>query len=744
MDRINVLGYAARCNQTVIVMSFLLRLSRPLTFAFCLFWTFSSDAGVISAFSLPSTGTDLASGINSNNTYLCALCFGSGDNPLCINGVPFQRVRLSDGSAERRRFFSGCDTNHGGTWSVSAAVPAGDGFADDDSALSGNLVGADVQADGAMLTLLSHMSYVLAQQPFDLTNGTTIKMNFGGLSVGMKYSLRYYYRQWSLERYINFSFYGEGTEEQYAGNPLDLDAGGAAFVEYDFIAATNDVTLLMKVVLPNGPHIFGVTLQSLLQGAGKHGGSKMPIVASAPVPLVVLPALPPHFRVGSWIWASETHDQQTCRFWKSFVIPNTSPVRSATLHISADDYYHVFLDGQDLGRGSDWKVLTAYDLHLLLGKSGAHVLAVEGANEFGPAGVILGLDIQLKDGQSLFISSDASWRVVPDDARDWETKLDASPSWPKAKIVGSAGVSPWKLDSRAWGSIVLNAPTPQPIVVPFWQQPWFEIALFSFLIVSVAIGIYLTGRLVLNSQEHSVIRRERARIARDLHDSLSAGLTQLVVCGESAKSDLRSYPEVQPGLDEICLKARGLLDSLKETIWIVNSQRDSLRDLIMHLCDHTETFLRPTSIRCRFDVASDLPTLPCDVGIRRNLMLAVNEALCNVIKYSEASELQLRIHWDDNEIVVRVEDNGKGFDPTKASQKRNGLNNMEQRAKDAGGSCRVDSRPGAGCQVEISVPLRRLRHAYLWHRTQPKVHNDQLTFPASASEVTGSSRSKSA
>src|SRR5580658_1676389 len=129
-------------------------------------WVFlviSANAGTISAFSLPATGTDLASGIDSNNTYLCALSFGSGDKPLCINGVPFQRVRLNekaDGSDERPRYFSGCDTNHGGMWSVSATVPAGDGFIDGDSA-TGNLVSTDVQADGAMLSLLNHMSFLM-------------------------------------------------------------------------------------------------------------------------------------------------------------------------------------------------------------------------------------------------------------------------------------------------------------------------------------------------------------------------------------------------------------------------------------------------------------------------------------------------------------------------------------------------------------------------------------------------------
>src|SRR5580658_426633 len=91
-------------------------------------WVFlvvSANAGTISAFSLPATNTDLASGINSNNTYLCALSFESGDKPLFINGVPFQQVHLfgkGSGSDENHPFFSGSDTNHGGTWAVSTTV----------------------------------------------------------------------------------------------------------------------------------------------------------------------------------------------------------------------------------------------------------------------------------------------------------------------------------------------------------------------------------------------------------------------------------------------------------------------------------------------------------------------------------------------------------------------------------------------------------------------------------------------
>jgi len=716
-------------------MSVFPSLSRSLLIAIWMLSCISALAGTISVFSLPNIGTDAASGINTSNTYLCALVFGDHIEPLFVNNVPFQQINLNGkGSVadENHPSFTGSDINHGGTWSVSANIVAAtsgrSGFADEGDTGRTNFVededyvGVGSQSDGAMLSLLAHMNYVKAI-PEDLTSGSKVQMNFGGLQSGKKYALRYYYRQWSKNRYINFSFNGEGSQEKYAGNPLDLDAGGAAFIEYNFIAATNYVAMQMEVLWPgNGPHIYGVTLQLLDGSAGEHGGTQKPVNASNTT-------LPSKYGVGWWIWALSTCDQQTCRFWQSFVVPNTSPVRSAILRVSADNFYHVFLDGQDLGRGSDWRSLTSYDLSLCLKESGTHVLAVEAMNDFGAAGIILGLNIQLKDGQLIKVGSDANWRIVPNNERGWETKLKADPSWSNAKIVGAAGVANWRIFDYEWGSRVFNVPPMRRVVVPFWQREWFQVLVASFLAISVAMGIYLGGRLMINSNERAVIWRERARIARDLHDDLSAGLTHLVVYGESSKRALRACQEIQPTLNEICLKTRHLLDSLSETIWIVNSQRDSLRDLAMHLCDYMEVFLSPTTIRCRFDISCVLPTLPCDVGIRRNLLLAFKEALCNAVKYSGASELQLRIHWEGHELVVRIEDNGKGFDPVAVNKERNGLFNMCQRAKDAGGNCQVTSKPGHGCQIVFRVPLRRSSRFHLWLSKKPEDQNDLLTFP---------------
>lgn len=79
------------------------------------------------------------------------------------------------------------------------------------------------------------------------------------------------------------------------------------------------------------------------------------------------------------------------------------------------------MDSRELGRGSDWKTLSAYDLTWLL-PPGPHVLAVDGFNDVAKAGVITGLHIEFADGSIIEIRSDTNWLVTPLSDRDWLTR----------------------------------------------------------------------------------------------------------------------------------------------------------------------------------------------------------------------------------------------------------------------------------------------------------------------------------
>jgi two-component sensor histidine kinase len=424
--------------------------------------------------------------------------------------------------------------------------------------------------------------------------------------------------------------------------------------------------------------------------------------------------LDPKYGVGNWIWAAEVHDQQTCRFWKQVDIPKGSSVKQAIMAIAADDDYHLFVDGRDIGQGTLWYDLAEYDLTQILGP-GRHIIAVECFNAYLEAGLVAGLRVQLRDGRAIEVPTDSSWRIVPNDEKNWTARREADPSWVAATVEAKFGEGTW---TRHEVHIFLLPPI-EPIIVPFSQTALFRNLMFSTCAVLAALCLWLVGKLAVNTRAQQVVRRERARIARDIHDDLTAGLTQLVLFGEVAQRELPEGSEAHRHVAKVCAKARSLSLAMDEIIWLVNSQRDTFRDFRSYVCNYAETFLDGTPVLCRFDVEDETFDFPCDLGVRRSFFLAVKEALSNVVRHSGASEMILRIHGCEQQMIVVIEDNGKGFDPALASRPGNGLSNMKTRAAEVGGVCRIISRPGAGCCVEFRVPRRATGPSLKFWRRRP-------------------------
>src|ERR1700744_2818593 len=145
--------------------------------------------------------------------------------------------------------------------------------------------------------------------------------------------------------------------------------------------------------------------------------------------------------LGFWIWDKVTLNKQTVRLWHGFDVPKTNPVVRAELRIAADNAYKVWLDGQELGNGSDWRTLSIYHLEGTL-NPGPHVLAVEGFNDNDQAGIILGMSLEMAEGPPMEIHSDLSWRVVPNSEHNWEPALHPADDWPKSSAAINFGRVP--------------------------------------------------------------------------------------------------------------------------------------------------------------------------------------------------------------------------------------------------------------------------------------------------------------
>ena len=253
------------------------------------------------------------------------------------------------------------------------------------------------------------------------------------------------------------------------------------------------------------------------------------------------------------------------------------------------------------------------------------------------------------------------------------------------------------------------------VVAPFFYNTWWfhSTMITTFTLSLIGVVRYVSFRRLRRRlrllEEQDALHRERARIAKDIHDDLGASLTQIAFLGELAQQDQGEPQKAAERSEKISVTARQAIKSLDEIVWAVNPRNDTLAHLIDYVGQHALDFLRVADIRCRLDLPETAPQQEVSTDIRHNLFLAVKEALTNIIKHSRATEVWLRIHMTGESLQVSIEDNGCGFGTLPSDPGADGLRNMQQRLAAIGGVCRIDSKPAAGTRIAFTVPWSRNR-----------------------------------
>jgi signal transduction histidine kinase len=220
-------------------------------------------------------------------------------------------------------------------------------------------------------------------------------------------------------------------------------------------------------------------------------------------------------------------------------------------------------------------------------------------------------------------------------------------------------------------------------------------------------------------ERERAIEVERGRIANDIHDDLGAGLTEIVILSELAQDPEGSRDAVKTDVRKVAEKARSLAHSLDEIVWAVNPENDTLDNFVSYACNFAQDYLQLASIRCRLAVPSSVPDLPLTADIRHNLFMVLKEALNNIVKHANASEVSIQILVEPARFVITIKDNGKGFclepslaghvpSPSENATHRaqgNGLSNMRKRMQNIGGQVSLESESGQGTQVKLTVYL---------------------------------------
>jgi two-component system NarL family sensor kinase len=227
------------------------------------------------------------------------------------------------------------------------------------------------------------------------------------------------------------------------------------------------------------------------------------------------------------------------------------------------------------------------------------------------------------------------------------------------------------------------------------KQRWLVISLAGLAVLGLVFMLVyrkqetLRVKAMLNGEQ-----QERRRISQEMHDDMGSGLTRLLFLTRSLIAGHEAAPRISDAVN-------GLIRQMNEVIWMMNNERDTLESLVAYLRASCGEMLDAAGIAMIFKVPDKVPELILTQEVRRNMYLAVKEAVHNACKHSGASTVTITIEIGQ-QLKLAVQDNGRGLaSPTTALG--NGLVNMRQRMENIGGNFEMLSETGT--LLRFSVPL---------------------------------------
>lgn len=260
---------------------------------------------------------------------------------------------------------------------------------------------------------------------------------------------------------------------------------------------------------------------------------------------------------------------------------------------------------------------------------------------------------------------------------------------------------------------------------PWWTVRRLLIALGVVFVVLIGVFVWngllqkrvaAQARVIVEQAEQGIVKDERDRIARELHDTVEQELTGVSMQLDNLSSALSEEDAVAGRRLEL---ARDMLKHCRdETRASIRDLRDPHlleRDLPDAMRESLPKVAGQGGVEFAFELTGDPRPIPA--ATERHLLRMGREAVANAVKHAEADRIDVGLRYDDEGVTLKVADNGRGFDAEQGPPEgRFGLIGMRERANKIHGSVSIDSRPDAGTTIRVAMP---------W--TSPAALADQLS-----------------
>lgn len=217
-------------------------------------------------------------------------------------------------------------------------------------------------------------------------------------------------------------------------------------------------------------------------------------------------------------------------------------------------------------------------------------------------------------------------------------------------------------------------------------------------------AVAITNARLYDQTRQLAALEERQRLARDLHDSVSQALYGIVLGARTARAHLDGNPAEAIGpMDYILSLAKAGLAEMRALIFELRPESLRTEGLVATLGKLVNALGARHQLAVTLD-AVDEPDVA--VEVKESLYRIAQEAMNNIAKHARAAHIEVKLSNKEGNLLLRISDDGTGFDTSQHFPGHLGLHTMRERAEKAGGTITLDSAPNAGTTIEVKIPWK--------------------------------------
>jgi len=244
------------------------------------------------------------------------------------------------------------------------------------------------------------------------------------------------------------------------------------------------------------------------------------------------------------------------------------------------------------------------------------------------------------------------------------------------------------------------------VILPhYYETAWFRGACVALALLASWMIYQLRLRQV--RLRFAAVLKERLRLAREIHDTLAQAFVGISAQLDALETCLpKNLREAYIYLDLARRMAQHSLTEARRSVMDLRSAARANRDLGAALQSEARNWTAGETVDVAVDVHGEFENLSEDM--EHNLLRIAQEAVTNASKHAHASRIELKLERTEAMVNLKVSDNGCGFQTDDAFAGMGGhfgLIGIRERAQRIGGEFRLESQPGAGTEVEVTVPL---------------------------------------